>query len=333
MKFLNYSICKRLSLAAWLTLLATSSFAQVEFSTASLSDHSLIAGFPDSEIISRELEQDISHRLVLGSLQRSRGEVVPENFQRLRGDVSRITYDVSQEFTGENVNQYYREQMQSRGYSELFSCSGRACGSSNFWANDVFSNRSLYGPERNQFYLAMKTNTGLETESYIALYIITKGNRKIYAYLEIIELGGTRDPIPERAIEALPEPIIEIPADTVEIVGSTGLLDLLREKRSIILPALEFDSDTQLSDAADLSSTVALLNADSSIRVYLVAHLQGTQSLEVLLRRSALRAATLRESLISLGVDGGKIIAQGIGPLAPACETDYCAERIELVLQ
>ena len=333
MKFLNYSICKHLSLAAWLTLLTTSSFAQVQFPAASLSDHSLIAGFPDSEIVSRELEQDINYRLVLGSLQRSRGEVMPENFERLRGDVSRIAYDVSQEFTGEDVYQYYREQMQSRSYSELFSCSGRACGSSNFWANDIFRNRSLYGPERNQFYLAMKTSTGLETESYIALYIITKGNRKIYAYLEIVEVGGTEEPIPEPSIQPLSEYTIETPPDTTAIDGSTGLLDLLREKRSIILPALEFDSDTQLSDAADLSSTVELLNADSSIRVYLVAHLQGTQSLEVLLRRSALRAATLRESLISLGVAGEKIVAQGIGPLAPACDTDNCAERIELVLQ
>lgn len=329
MNFSNYSIYRQLALAALLSLLATGGFAQIEFPASSFSDHSLLDGFPDSEIVSRELLQDVNHRIVLGSLQRTRGVVIPENSERLRGDVSNIVYEVSQEFTGEDVYQYYREQMEARNYVELFNCSGRACGSSNFWANDIFSNRILYGPERNQYYMAMRTNTGLGEESYISVYIITRGNRRIYASLEFIEPGGTQEPMPE----FIPEPLIETAIEIAGPAQTSDLLSLLREKRSVILPTLDFESDTQLSDAADLSSTVELLNRDASIRVYLVAHLQGAQPLEALLRRSATRAATVRERLIGLGVDGERIIAQGVGPLAPVCETDNCAERIELVLQ
>ena len=329
MNFSKFSSCRQLVLAALLSLLATSSFAQIEFPTASFSDHSLLDGFPDSEIISRELLQDVSHRIVLGSLQRNRGEVVSENSERLRGDVSKIVYEVSQEFTGEDVYQYYREQMEARNYTELFNCNGRACGSSNFWANDIFSNRSLYGPERNQYYIAMRTNTGLETESYIALYIITRGNRKIYANLEIIEPGGSREPIPAVSLE-LP---VEASADPGDSAQTSDLLRLLQEKGSIILSTLSFEADDQLSNTADLSAVVELLDSDASIRVYLVAHLQGTQPLEVLLRRSVARATAVRGRLISLGVDGEKIIAQGVGPLAPACEAGNCNQRIELVLQ
>lgn len=329
MNFSSLSIYRQFVLVALFSLLANSGFAQIEFSSADFSDHSLLGGFPDSEIISRELLQDVNHRIVLGSLQRTRGEVVPENFERLRGDVSTIVYEVSQEFTGADVYQYYREQMEAKNYTELFDCSGRACGSSNFWANDIFSNRILYGPERNQYYVAMRTNTGLETESYISLYIITRGNRRIYANLEFIEPGGTQEPIPG----STPEPLIEAAVEVPSSAQTSDLLNLLREERSVILPALNFESDTQLSDTTDLSAAVELLGRDASIRVYLVAHLQGAQPLEVLLRRSAARAAAVRERLISLGVDGEKIIAQGVGPLAPACEADNCAERIELVLQ
>lgn len=315
----------RLSLLMPIYLFGTGAFAQIEFPAASLSDHSLLDGFPDSEIVSRELMQDVSHRVVLGSLQRTRGEVVPENSERLRGDLSTIVYEISQEFTGDDVYQYFREQMEAKNYTELFSCSGRSCGSSNFWANDIFSNRILYGPERNQHYLVMSTNTGLETESYIALYIITRGNRRIYTNLEIVEPGGTQDVIPESP----PEVVVE----TAAPAQSANLPSSLRANRSIVLPALQFVSDTQLANPAALSSTVELLNSDSAIRVYLVAHLQGEQALEILLQRSAVRAATVRASLINLGVDGDRIIAQGVGPLAPVCEATNCEERIELVLQ
>lgn len=329
MNIINYSIYKHLTLAVSFCLIPVSTLAQIEFPESAFSDHALLEGFADSEIISRELEQDVSYSIVLGSLQRTRGQVVAEDTERLRGDVSKIVYEVSQEFTGEDVYQFFREQMQAKSYSELFSCSGRACGSSNFWANDIFSNRILYGPERNQFYMAMRTNTGLDTESYIALYIITRGNRRIYANLEFIEPGGTMELIPDSA----PEAPVQSEAESVDPVQAADLLSALRENRSVVLAGLNFRSDTQLADSTALSNVVELLNDDASLRVYLVAHLQGNQPLEELLQRSAVRAATVRASLISLGVDGERIIAQGVGPLAPACDGVNCSERVELVLQ
>ena len=41
-------------------------------------DHPLIARFPDSEIVEYEVSDELNHQLVLGTLQRTRGEVVPE---------------------------------------------------------------------------------------------------------------------------------------------------------------------------------------------------------------------------------------------------------------
>ena len=61
------------------------SAAQSEDVVVGFSDHSLIAGFAESEIIERELDRDISHRIILGALERVRGEVIPEDSERLRG--------------------------------------------------------------------------------------------------------------------------------------------------------------------------------------------------------------------------------------------------------
>ena len=115
-------------------------------------DHPLIDRFPDSRISDLEFEPDSNYRLILGSLARTRGVVVPGESERLRGDVTRIIYEISEEFNGEDVYQYFQEQIQDKGYDVLFSCTGRDCGSSVYWANDIFQNRVLYGPERNQYY-------------------------------------------------------------------------------------------------------------------------------------------------------------------------------------
>lgn len=276
-------------------------------------DHPLIARFPDSEISEVEFEEDVNYRLILSSLQRTRGLVSSEESQRLRGDVTKIVYDVSSEFSGDDVYGFFREQANELGYSELFSCAGRECGSSNYWANDIFRNRILYGPERNQFYLVLRAGSDAETSPHIALYIITRGNRRLYAYLEIIEVGGAQT--------------------RINLVNPTTLLTTLQEQGSFVVPDIEFISDLALSDESDLSSTVSLLQSDPSLRVYLVAHLGGDEDVDTLLQRSQQRADVLRQLLIGRGIAANRINAQGVGPLAPSCNAATCGDRVEIVLQ
>ena len=278
---------------------------------AQQTDHPLISGFPDSEIISTEFESDSNYSLVLGRLQRSRGVVIPENSERLRGDVTRLIYEVSQEFNGEDVQHFFQEQFAERGYEQLFSCAGRECGSSNYWANDIFRNRVLYGPERNQYFIAVRIDTALSEPSHLVLYIITRGNRRIYAYLEIVQPTGTAAP--------------------VELVSSELLVDI-EQSLSVAVPGLTFINDRQLDNAVDLSGMASELQNMPERSFYVVAHLTGPQELEQLLNRSAIRAQTVRQQLINLGVGSSQLIARGLGPLAPSCSAGECLERVELVL-
>ena len=89
---------------------------------------------------------------------------------------------------------FIRRQLTAKNYEVLYSCGGRECGSSNYWANDIFRNRILYGPERNQYFIAFRANPALEESPYFSVYIITRVNRKIYAYIEIVEPAGTEEP-------------------------------------------------------------------------------------------------------------------------------------------
>jgi hypothetical protein len=295
------------------------------------SDHSLISGFAESEIIERELQRDINYRIVLGALERVRGEVIPEDSERLRGDVTKITYEVSQEFTGGDVYTFYKEQLTAKNYEVLYSCEGRECGSSNYWANDVFRNRILYGPERNQHFIAFRVNPALEESPYFSVYIITRVNRKIYVHIEIVEPAGTQELEQIAAIVEIEEPQISQRLNSAE---GSSFLQRLRDQGSVILPPVSFQSSDGLAGPADVESLVFALNSDLAISVYVVAHLkQDGRPLQELMRRSLVRANSLRQALIAAGIDAQRIEAAGVGPLAPNCASGNCEERVEIVLR
>lgn len=308
---LNTESLHKFALFALLALLAIPA-AMAQGDNRTLGDHPLIDRFPDSSLEEIELVEDSNYRLVLGTLQRNRELVVPEDSRRLRGDVTKLTYQISPEFTGDDVHDFFREQMRDKNYSELFSCSGRACGSSNYWANDIFRNRILYGPERNQHFIAMQTDASEGPVAHISLYIITRANRRIYAYLEIVE-------------ESVSQGVVSI--------ASPELLEALNERGSVSLPGIIFASDNVLDESSDLRSAVELIQSNPDLQFYLVAHLQAEAELETLLSRSASRAQYVRQQLIDMGVAPDRLIARGVGPLAPACELADCSERVELVLR
>jgi outer membrane protein OmpA-like peptidoglycan-associated protein len=294
-------------------------------------DHTLIAGFADSEIIDRELQRDINYRIILGALERVRGEVIPEDSKRLRGDVTKITYEVSQEFTGGDVYAFYQEQLTAKNHEVLYSCGGRECGSSNYWANDIFRNRILYGPERNQHFIAFRANPALEESPYFSVYIITRVNRKIYAYIEIVEPAGTEDSEQIAVTVETEKPQI---SEQLSDVAGSNFLQRLQEQGSVILPPISFQSNDRLAGPADVESLVSALNSDQALSVYVVAHLKKDgRSLQELMQRSLVRASSLRQALIEAGIEARRIEAAGVGPLAPSCANGDCEERIEIVLR
>lgn len=271
-------------------------------------DHPLLSRFPDSQIIAYETAPDSIYQLVLGNLRRAGGQVVPERVEQLRGNLTRITYEIPQTYNGENVFDFFREQAQEGGYTTLFECSGRGCGNSNYWANTLFNNRILYGPERNQYFMALDSTANSGVTSHMAVYVNTRANRRLYAHIEIVE-GDS----------AAATPVSEFQYQRLIDYGSLRVTDIT------------FSEQDQLEDERGIIEVLQLLQEYPELRVYIVAHLDGTAPLDQLLARSLARANQIRSRLVSEGVDPDRISAQGVGPLAPGCDTGNCARRIEIV--
>jgi len=294
------------------SILLISSLVSAQDDERALGDHPLFDRFPDSALEEIEVIEDVNYRLVLGSLQRNRELVVPESSERLRGDVTKLTYQLTQGFSGEDAQQFFAEQIEEKAYEILYSCAGRSCGSSNYWANDIFRKRILYGPERNQYFAALRIPQADAAPAHASLYIITRANRRIYAYLEIIE---------------------ENVSGGVVSLASPGLLETLNSRGAVSLPDIYFSEEDELSDESDLQAALELLNTNPDMNFYLVAHLVTAGDLEELLERSRARASALQARLLRAGIPASRIIVAGAGPLAPTCEISNCSERVELVLR
>ena len=272
-----------------------------------------LAPYPGVEVVESSAEmQVISRRIILGSLKKINNVLEPELVEFALGTRHGTTYFFPHERRVEEVAAFFRDQM-SQSTSILFECKGRDCGSSNYWANDIFRNRILYGPERNQYYIAMTAETGAESKSHVALYIITRGNRRLYAYLEIVDVG-----------EPLELPVVSDPS---------AILDSFRQDQTLVLTSVSFANDELLVGQSDLTLAVQLLQMAPELSVYVVAHLREEVPLATLLQRSLARAESVVERLIQLGIRVDRLNPQGLGPLVPQCVQDSCADRIELVIQ
>ena len=306
MRIKLHSVC--LTLAAVFFPVCQSAKAQPVVQSGA--DHALLERFAESTIIAYQEQQDVNYRLVLGNMRRTAGRVVAEDSERLRGDLTRITYEIPQGYSSADVMAFYKSQSDDKGYLELFSCNGRDCGNSNYWANEVFEDRLLYGPERNQFYLALQTGSDDNPQSYAVVYVIARANRRLLAHIEVLDLV----------------------ADNSDYAPNIPFTALLRTG-ALIVPNLSFDSQDRLVDAESLDQLAGFLQANPSLQLFVVAHLRDQGGFEVLMERSLRRAEQVRAGLVARGVSRSRLVAQGVGPLAPLCLDSDCSERVELVVR
>jgi len=172
--------------------------------------------FPHAEPIEQNAQQDALRIYPQGTLRRISNQVRYEAQIRAEGMLHSLTLrlpDGGQELASALAET--RESLHTQGAPLLYWCEGRECGSSALWANTVFGNARLYGPDDQQSYLLYRLPG---QDSLLAFYAITRGNRRSYLHIEQLDS-------PAALGELLP--------------AATTLLRQLREKGSLALPLPE----------------------------------------------------------------------------------------------
>lgn len=176
-------LTRALGLALCASLLSTAvSAADVPGS----SDLEIVPRLTDSEIVDYRPATELERIYPMGSIRKISGQLRFDGQVSARGNVTGVTYQLPAERTSYEAFTAAREALQAQDAELLFWCQARDCGESSLWANEVFGNAKLYGADEQQAYLLLRLAEP-KSDTLVALYSITRGNRRAYLHVEQFE--------------------------------------------------------------------------------------------------------------------------------------------------
>ena len=140
----------------------------------------------DSQIVDYRPAEEKERIYPMGAIRKISGQLRYEGQAIARGQTTAITYELPAEHSSSAAFTATREALQEKGAQLLFWCQARDCGESSLWANEVFGNAKLYGADEQQAYLLLRLAAPRDN-TLVALYSITRGNRKAYLHVEQFE--------------------------------------------------------------------------------------------------------------------------------------------------
>jgi hypothetical protein len=203
-------------------------------------DLDVLPRFPQAQIVDfREIA--FQERIYpQGSIRRISGRLRYEQEIDTQGQLTSVTYRLPDTHSSDQVFTAARESLQAQDAEVLYWCQGRECGSSSLWANAVFGQSTLYGPDDQQAYALMRLAEPREN-NLLALYSITRGNRRAYLHAELLEATA---PLGE---------VLPTPATLLRQLKSSGELRLPKsvkltpERTKLMARSLNQDSILRVS--------------------------------------------------------------------------------------
>lgn len=122
------------------------------------------------------------HKIFLSRLKKISNSLSRDEYQMVQGVLQGQTYKADDDATLEEVMASL-DRAVDEGYERLFECVGRGCGSSNEWANAVFGQPKLYGPESTQFYWVGKA---VQSQTYWLVYGSKRSNKAVHYRVESV---------------------------------------------------------------------------------------------------------------------------------------------------
>ena len=146
-------------------------------------DLDIVPRLTDAEIVDYRPAAELERIYPMGSIRKISGQLRFDGQVSARGNVTGVTYQLPAERTSDEAFTAAREALQAQGAELLFWCQARDCGESSLWANEVFGNSKLYGADEQQAYLLLRLAEP-KSDTLVALYSITRGNRRAYLHVE-----------------------------------------------------------------------------------------------------------------------------------------------------
>jgi hypothetical protein len=267
---------------------------------AGAADPADLKRMPHSWIVRYESDEELLNReFVVSRVDKTRRDVRVERELRTQAAIETATYEMPAGTRRQEVIDHYLDQV---GKGEIFACTGRSCGRSNHWANHIFQQAILYGPDANQFYFAGEYDGKL-----LALYVIERGNKRVYAHVRVLS-----------------------PQAPVAVAYNREMADQLNGTGFVVLEGISPEADGSFDEQATerLEALADDLAVGSDQEVFVVCHLYGSIPTTELLERAA-RCSERAVELLSRA-EGPELTPFAAGPLLPRRAGN--TSRVELIL-
>lgn len=287
-------------------------------------DHPLLSRYQGAVIKNYKQQEYAEVMLPIGSATREKR--APS--LKVQGKVTTIIYRVPSDQSTLMIFHNYKNALQKAGFEFLFDCEHKVCGGYqmlSIWQDHPekfrYSSFDIHNIPADTDYRTMTTKLTSEQKTvYASVYIRVRGQETLVA-VDIVEAGA-------------------MAIDRVNIDQNYLTHELERQGR-VILHGLNFalnQAELLPSSEPALVEIVTYMKANPLQRFYVVGHTDNTGEHSLNMRLAEQRAQTIRETLIKRGTTAERLIAAGVGPMAPLNSNNSEQgqadnRRVELVLR
>lgn len=263
--------------------------------------------FPESVLQSTADIRSPGHLVLFSPVREVNNSIRSETMARLPVTGEGRLYEIARDSSREKALEYYLGQLQESGARVLYTCTGVECGRSNVWANRIFGQRVLYGPDTTQDYLVAVAEAEDGSRWLTLVYTVTRGNRREYLWVEHlkVEEGAA---IPGFGVAAR----ILGPVTVSWQGGITYRFDWTASDRRKIREWAEDDG-----------STIVLAG---------FSELNGAETLEESMARASGAVESLSEVLEKTGVSRARQKLIVVGPAVFIADPERQGDRVELIV-
>ncbi len=315
-------------------------------------DHPLVSRYADSIIFGYEELAFDEYILVLGKVKRELGDLdevphpgyylgrtlfIPTEYKTLEGKVTKITYLVPEGRSTLEIFRNYENELRNSGFEILYTGDREAVASFGDWHGGYYpfeiplsgvrtASRGNYLRSSNDARLLTGVLPRPEGDIYVSLYVHN---------------GGITSPT-HSALGKVQLDIIEVAPMEEGLVSVDSMYEGINREGSIAIYGIEFVFDSaEIEETSEpvLTEIRNLLTEFPGLKLYVVGHTDDTGSLEYNIGLSERRAQAVVDYLVNIfGVSPDRLIARGVGPLAPVASNETEAgraknRRVELVKQ
>jgi outer membrane protein OmpA-like peptidoglycan-associated protein len=296
-------------MASALLLLALAESASAQ-DIAGAKDHPVLSRVAGSRITEYHVDPDGQCLVPLGPAQ---GRTFTES-QKAQGKITRITYAQRPGLSVGDVYRDFSKSFASSGIRTLFTCNDESCGTGQ---GSVISCTGPWNGANGQRQFT-GASEGPNGAAIVSLHVQAPFNRQMaVAVLTVIEVGNGSGGTPQ-GVGAGMSP------ESIQQFKGRGFVELDE-------PLFQQGSSQFTTQASDILQGVATyLKNNPSLHVFVVNHTDNESSWQEALNLSRSRAQAIVHALVTrYGIQANRLVAQGVGPLAPVADvrTDAGQEK------